>query len=75
LQNRTLLLNKKEFEYLKTKSQEKGLTIVPLSVYTKGRHIKLEIALVKGKKQYDKREVIKKREVARELRRSLKIRN
>ena len=72
LQNRTILLNKREFEYLKTKSQEKGLTIAPLSLYTKGRHIKLEITLVRGKKQYDKREVIKKRETARELRRSLK---
>lgn len=75
LQNRVLLLKKREFEYLKEKSQEKGLTIAPLSLYTKGRHIKLEIALVRGKKQFDKRESIKKREINREIHRSLKISN
>lgn len=72
LQNRVLLLKKREFEYLKGKLQEKGLTIVPLSLYTKGHLIKLEIALVKGKKQYDKREVIKKRDLNREIQRNLK---
>lgn len=72
LQNRVLLLKKREFEYLKGKSQEKGLTIAPLSLYTKGRLIKLEIALVRGKKQYDKRETIKKRDIERELRRQIK---
>ncbi|HQF56904.1 MAG TPA: SsrA-binding protein SmpB [Candidatus Magasanikbacteria bacterium] len=70
--SRKLLLKKKEISYLRGKSQEKGLTIVPLTIYNKGRHIKIEIAVVKGKKKYDKRESIKKREVNRELQRKMK---
>lgn len=71
--SRTLLLKKKEIAYLRGKSTEKGLTIIPLSLYTKGRHIKLEIGLAKGKHTFDKREKIKKRDQDRELRRSLKL--
>ena len=48
------------------------MTIVPISVYNKGRKIKVEIALVKGKKKFDKRDVIKKRETDREVRREIK---
>mgnify|MGYP000395086629 CR=1 FL=1 len=59
---RQLLLKKKEITYLKKKSQANGLTIVPLSVYTKGKLIKLKFALAKGKKKFDKRFSIKKRE-------------
>ena len=70
--SRKLLLKAKEITYLKGKIQEKGLTIIPLSLYNSGRHIKLEVALVKGKKNYDKRETIKKRELNREVKRSLK---
>lgn len=70
--SRKLLLKKKEIDYLRGKSMEKGLTIVPISVYNKGRHIKIEIAVCKGKKQYDKRETIKKREVKKEMARKLK---
>lgn len=69
---RQLLLKAKEIDYLRGKSQEKGLTIVPISLYTKGRQIKLEIALVRGKKKFDKRESIKKRETDREIRRKIK---
>lgn len=69
---RKLLLQKKEIDYLRGKSKEKGLTILPISVYTKGSLIKLEIGLVRGKKQYDKRVTIKKREIDREIRRKLK---
>ncbi len=65
--SRKLLLKKKEINYLRGKSQEKGLTIVPISVYTKSRHIKVEIAVCRGKKIYDKRAAIKKRELKREL--------
>jgi len=57
-----LLLSKKEIKYLAGKIQQKGLTIVPLSLYTKGKNIKIEIVLVKGKKKFDKRETIKERE-------------
>ena len=69
---RRLLLHKKQIDYLRGKSQESGLTIVPLSLYTKGRRIKLEIGLAKGKKQYDKRADIKAREHKREKARALK---
>lgn len=70
--SRKLLLKRKEINYLRGKSQEKGLTIVPISLYTKGRHIKVEIAVCKGKKKYDKREAIKKRDIKRELSRKIK---
>ena len=66
-QSRRVLLHKKEISYLRAKSHEEGLTVVPLSVYTKHRLIKVEIALAKGRKTYDKREAIKKREVTREF--------
>lgn len=70
--SRKLLLRKKEIAKLYGKSQEKGLTIVPLSVYTKGRYIKLEIAICRGKKTHDKREALKKRDTDKQLRRALK---
>ena len=71
-QTRKLLLGKKEIVELSKIESQKGLTIVPLSVYNKGRKLKLEIAVVRGKKKYDKRESIKKRNTDREIRRSLK---
>lgn len=70
--SRKLLLSTKEINYLRGKSQERGLTIVPLSVYTKGRHIKIEIGVARGKKKYDKRRVIKEREQKRETEREIK---
>lgn len=70
--SRKLLLKHKEISYLREKLHEKGLTIVPLSLYTKGRHIKLEIGVAKGKKTFDKRESIKKRELDREVGRVFK---
>ncbi len=70
--SRHLLLSKREINYLRGKSQEPGLTIIPLSLYTKGRHIKVEIGIAKGKRQYDKRETIKKRENQREVKRKMK---
>lgn len=69
---RTLLLKAREINYLRGKMQEKGLTLVPLSLYTKGRHIKMEIGVGLGKKHYDKRDVIKKRELQRQERRAMK---
>ncbi|PIR68292.1 SsrA-binding protein [Candidatus Nomurabacteria bacterium CG10_big_fil_rev_8_21_14_0_10_35_16] len=72
LRNRKLLLTKKEIEKLAESEKNKSLTIVPISVYNKNRKIKLEIALVKGKKKYDKRETIKKRETDIEIRREYK---
>jgi SsrA-binding protein len=72
LRNRKLLLTKKEIAELAGSGKNKSLTIVPISVYNKGRKIKVEIALVKGKKKYDKRESIKKRDTERDIRRTLK---
>ena len=74
LRNRKLLLTKKETRELSASEKNKSLTIVPLAVYNKGRKIKVEIALAKGKKKYDKRETIKKRDTDRELRRTAKDR-
>lgn len=70
-QSRKLLLKKREIAYLRGKLQEKGLTAVPLSLYTKQRYIKLEIGLARGKKLHDKRASVKKREVDREIRRAM----
>jgi SsrA-binding protein len=69
-QPRKLLLKKAEIEYLIGKTKEKGLTLVPLRVYTNKRKIKLEIGIAKGKKKRDKREEIKKRETRRDMRES-----
>lgn len=68
---RQLLLHKDELKYLLGKTKE-GLTIVPLSIYNKGRRIKLTISLARHKKKQDKRETIKRRETEREIRRTLK---
>jgi SsrA-binding protein len=62
-----LLLRKDEIEKLEKADSSKGLTIVPLKVYNNGRFLKLELAIVRGKKQFDKRETIKKRDVERDL--------
>ncbi len=72
--NRRLLLTKKEIKKLEETEHQAGLTIVPISVYNNKRWIKMEIAIVRGKKQFDKREVIKKRETDREIRREFKDR-
>jgi SsrA-binding protein len=74
LRNRKLLLTKKELTELAGSDKNKSLTIVPISVYNKNRKIKVEIALVRGKKKFDKRETIKKRETDREIRREYKER-
>ncbi len=69
---RKLLLSQKELKKLATELNTAGLTIVPISLYNKGRIIKLEIALVRGKKKQDKRESIKERDVKRDIARTLK---
>jgi len=72
LRNRKILLTKKEIAELAGSEKNKSLTIVPIAVYNKGRKIKVEIALVKGKKKFDKRETLKKRDTDREIRRQVK---
>jgi len=71
---RKLLLKKSEIKYLIGKVKQKGLTLVPLRVYTKRGKIKLEFGIAKGLKKVDKRELIKKREIEKELKRELKLR-
>ena len=71
---RRLLLHKREIEKLHVQIVEKGLTIVPLRLYFKGSRVKVEIAVVRGKKQYDKRETEKRREADREAQAAMKIR-
>ena len=68
LRPRKLLLKKKEIRYLMGKKDEQGLTLVPIKIYTKHSFIKLEFGVGKGRKKYDKREVIKKRELDRQIR-------
>lgn len=67
-----VLLKKKEIAYLEEKLKQRGLTIVPIKLYTKAKKIKVELGLVKGKKKFDKREVIKKREAERSMGRKFK---
>jgi len=69
---RRLLLRKREVERLFGRTQLKGLTVVPLSVYLKGNWIKVEIGLAQGKKLYDKRETEKTRELDREMEAAVK---
>jgi SsrA-binding protein len=72
LRQRKLLAHKKEIRRLVGKVQERGLTLIPLQVYFKEGKAKVELGLAKGKKIYDKRAAIKKRDESRELMRELK---
>jgi SsrA-binding protein len=72
LRVRKLLLHKKEIKRLTGKVKEKGLTLIPLKMYIKDNKIKVELGLAKGRKLYDKREVIKKRDEKRLASRELK---
>jgi len=75
LRPRKLLLHHKEIAKLLTRTQERGYTIIPLKIYLKNRRAKVEIALARGKRQYDKRETIAKREAGRQIERALKERS
>jgi len=70
--SRKLLLHKNEIRELIGKAAQKGLTLVPLRVYTKGTKIKLEFGVARHKKQHDKRETIREREDARKIERAMK---
>lgn len=73
LRPRKLLLHRREISKLLGKTQQKGLTLIPLRIYFSSRgQAKVEIALAKGKKQYDRREAIKAREAGREVERAMK---
>lgn len=71
---RKLLLNKKEVRDLWQKTQTQGLTIIPLRLYGRKNLIKLEIALARGQKKYDKREALKQQESEKKIRQQLKAR-
>ncbi len=65
--DRKVLVHKRELKRLVGKKQSEGLTLVPLRIYTKGNLVKLVFAVAKGKKKYEKREAIKKRDVDRQM--------
>lgn len=69
--SRRLLLHKTQVSRLAEKAREKGFTIVPVKMYFKGRFVKVEIALAKGKKLYEKKQVIKERDIARTAEREI----
>lgn len=75
LRPKKLLLHKKEILKLEQQIKEKGYTLVPVEVYFKGSKVKVQIALAKGKKLYDKRADIAKKDMKREAERDFKIRN
>lgn len=74
VRTRKLLLHKKEIARIQGKALQKGYSLIPLKVYFKESRAKVEIGLAKGKKMYEKRESIKKREADREIERAMKTR-
>lgn len=70
--SRRLLIKKKEIKILISKMKNARLTLVPIKLYTKGQLVKIELGLARGKRTYEKREAIKKRESKREITRTLK---
>jgi SsrA-binding protein len=72
VRTRQLLLHKKEIAKLASKLETKGLTLVPISVYTKGSKIKLKFGLARGRKEFEKKEQKKKRDIERDVMRDLK---
>lgn len=75
LRVRKLLMHKHEINKLQGKLAEKGLTLVPLQVYFKGSLVKVEVGLARGKKLYDKREDIAKKDMRREAEKDFKVKN
>jgi SsrA-binding protein len=75
LRPRKLLLHRREIERLASRVRERGYTIVPTRLYLKGGRAKVEIALARGKRQYDKRQAIAKRDAQRDIDRALKERS
>lgn len=69
---RRLLLTQKELVELADNEKQKGLTIVPLSVYNKGRNLKVKLGVARGRKSFDKRAVLKERDTKRDIQRTLK---
>jgi SsrA-binding protein len=74
LRTRKLLLHKKEIERLRGQVAQKSYSLIPLKIYFKGSLAKVEIGLAKGKRQYEKRDAIRKKEADREIERAMKSR-
>jgi len=72
LRSRKLLLRRKEIDYLEGKTRERGLTLIPLRLYFRGPHVKLEMGLARGKKLYDRRREIAERDARRDIDRATK---
>jgi len=72
VRTRRLLLTKKEIREVADREAKRGLTIVPISMYSKGSKIKVSLAVARGKKKFDKRETLKKRDAKRDIERTLK---
>lgn len=70
--DRKLLLNRREINRIMGRTTQRGYTIIPLKIYLKGKYVKVELGLAKGKKKYDKRRDIMEREYEREKERALK---
>lgn len=75
LRTRKLLLRRKQIDYLLGKTKERGLALIPLKLYFKGPHVKLEIGLGRGKKLYDKRHDIAERESRRDIERAVRAKD
>ncbi|MFO7941145.1 MAG: SsrA-binding protein SmpB [Bacillota bacterium] len=72
--SRKLLLHKREIDYLYGKTQEQGYTLVPLKLYLKRGWVKVDLAIAKGKREFDKRETVKKRDAERKMRQAMRRR-
>lgn len=68
---RKILMRKRELKSLHGKTEQKGLTLVPISLYARGRHIKLKFSLCRGKKTHEKKEALKRRDIDRDVRRHM----
>ena len=75
LRERKLLLKRREIDKLAGRVQQKGYTLIPLTVYDRNGKIKVEIALAKGRKKHEKKEMLKERDIERELRKTYKYRS
>ena len=72
IRDKKLLLNKKEIKQIRTQIEEKGLTLIPLSINLVGSLVKIKIGVCRGKKNYDKRNAIKEKDIKRDIKREIK---
>jgi SsrA-binding protein len=75
VRNRKLLMHRKEISKLQAKTAQKGYSLIPLKIYLKDQRIKVEVGIARGKRQYEKRESIKRKEADREIERAVRSRS